>query len=137
MKKISLLLVALALVAFTACSGNKSKEESNDKKEKTEKTEAKGGHHDADGDLPKFDDDAVNDYVKVYYEFVTEYVTIYKDMMAGNTDAAAKMQDLSQKGTELATKAGELQGSLKASEVEKFKQFTQKMAKKITDATQQ
>ena len=93
-------------------------------------------------DVPTFSDPAVTAYAKAYGEFTDHYSANMKEYMAAvkSNDttkmqaAAAKMQPDQAKAQEMATQSATISGKVKPDEVQKFSEYLQKCAQKMTDA---
>lgn len=109
MKFIYTALLALCVLGFSGCGA---------KKESLPATQ----------NAPKFESAAANDYVKVYSDYVNEYVTAIK------TKDAAKIASLSAKGQEMVTKATTAMKELKGADMQKFQEWAAKVATEMNDA---
>ena len=92
-----------------------------------------GTHLFAD-DIPTFIDPDVNTFVKLYAQFVTDYVDAYKAAQAGDN---SKLQALQPKSRELQVQAAQIPGKITPDEADKFSAFIGRCSEKISDVTKQ
>ncbi|PVX50886.1 hypothetical protein C7377_1207 [Balneicella halophila] len=126
MKKLFLVLVAVATLALVAC--NKEKEGSNlqDEQETQKVIETT-----TDADVPEFDNENLEEYIEVYDSYLDDYKEAVesKDM--------SKFQALSSKGQELAEKAEALATEgLSESDSRKLNEYMQEKSKEMQELAQ-
>ena len=113
MKLITTILIAITALAFVGCA---------------KKDGAASSSSSATANVPTFSSSVVNDYVKAYDAFCNDYIKAYKSKDAG------KFQSLAAKQADLAAKGQEAAKALKADEVQKFSDWTNKKAQELSAA---
>jgi len=135
MKKLSIILLSLSLFAFVACNNNAKSGDAGAKDADKAAVDTKVTSSDkavkiGDIEVPNFSDAALNDYAKSYAEYVGKYKDAYAKMKTGDASAFTA---LSQEGTDLAKKAGELKSGISDADAAKFQEYITKVTKQLTD----
>lgn len=144
MKKVilsSVLMLAMA-ISFTSCkeAADKAKEggeaiekmadETADKTKEVVKETVEEVKEMA-ADLPSFSDSSINDYIKTYESYMSDYTKAVKD------NNATALATLATKGQELSTKYQEIAGKLTSEDAQKLGKYMTEKAEAMAKLVQQ
>lgn len=133
MKKLVLALGVIAMVSMTSCKKDKKVEEGIETTEQTEGTSEEGTEETAKEssiEVPEFSTPEMNDFAKEYAVFLEENMEVVK------SGDQAKIQELSTKAQEWASKSAEKLKGMTPEDAKKWADWATKVAQEQAAAMQ-